>query len=93
MAGRRAALYCASRGRTRPARAHAAAYRAIHEAQPGAKVGFTQHYLLFDPEDEALGGIGATRTVLNPVTLTLIEALIRRCTTYYMCLYCLYYQL
>jgi beta-glucosidase len=32
-------------------RAHAAAYRAIHEAQPGARVGFTQHYLLFDPED------------------------------------------
>ena len=32
------------------ARAHAAAYRAVHEARPGARVGFTQHYLLLDPE-------------------------------------------
>lgn len=33
-------------------RAHAAAYRAVHAKQPAAKVGVTQHYLLFDPAKE-----------------------------------------
>ena len=31
------------------ARAHAAAYRTIHRLQPHARVGWAQHYNLFDP--------------------------------------------
>jgi beta-glucosidase len=33
------------------ARAHAAAYYAVHAVQPAARVGFTQNYLVFEPAD------------------------------------------
>lgn len=36
---------------THLARAHAAAYRVIHQIQPQAQVGFANYFRLFDPED------------------------------------------
>jgi len=35
------------------ARAHARAYEAIHQIQPGANVGWTQNYIVFQPVDDA----------------------------------------
>jgi beta-glucosidase len=47
--GRRGAIVAAFRVLGSLARGHAAAYRAIHALQPGARVGWAQHYYTFDP--------------------------------------------
>jgi beta-glucosidase len=47
--GHRGDLRGAVRSQAALARAHAAAYRAIHRLQPGARVGWAQHYVIFDP--------------------------------------------
>lgn len=47
--GRRGDLRAAVRVQATLARAHAAAYRAIHRVQPEARVGWAQHYNIFDP--------------------------------------------
>jgi beta-glucosidase len=47
--GRVGNLPSAVRAQATMARAHAAAYREIHRQQPRARVGWAQHYNLFDP--------------------------------------------
>ena len=47
--GRKGDAIAAVRVQAAMARAHAAAYHAIHRVQPGARVGWAQHYNLFDP--------------------------------------------
>lgn len=42
------------------ARAHARAYRAIHEIQPQAQVGWAQHYIVFQPVNGQLDGVVAS---------------------------------
>jgi beta-glucosidase len=51
--GRRGEIFNALRVNRVQARAHVLAYRAIHELVPDAKVGWAQHYVVFEPE----GGI------------------------------------
>jgi beta-glucosidase len=51
--GRRGEIFNALRVNRVQARAHVLAYRAIHEQVPDAKVGWAQHYVVFEPE----GGI------------------------------------
>lgn len=47
--GRSGDIAGAIRAQAALARAHAAAYRVIHQAQPGARVGWAHHYNIFDP--------------------------------------------
>jgi beta-glucosidase len=47
--GRRGDVRATVRVQATMARAHAAAYRAIHRVQPGARVGWAHHYNIFDP--------------------------------------------
>lgn len=47
--GRRGDVRATVRAQATMARAHAAAYHAIHRIQPGARVGWAQHYNIFDP--------------------------------------------
>jgi beta-glucosidase len=47
--GRRGDLLGVIRVQAAMARAHAAAYQAIHRLQPQARVGWAQHFLIFDP--------------------------------------------
>jgi beta-glucosidase len=47
--GRRGDVRATVRAQATMARAHAAAYHAIHRVQPGARVGWAQHYYIFDP--------------------------------------------
>jgi beta-glucosidase len=47
--GRVGDLRVATRALANMARAHAAAYREIHRLQPSARVGWAQHYNIFDP--------------------------------------------
>lgn len=47
--GRRGDTIGAIRVQAQMARAHAAAYRAIHRIQPQARVGWAQHYIVLDP--------------------------------------------
>lgn len=51
--GRRGQIFNALRVNRIQAQAHVLAYRAIHELVPDAKVGWAQHYVVFEPE----GGI------------------------------------
>jgi beta-glucosidase len=75
------------------ARAHAAAYRAIHQLQPEARVGWAHHFLVFDParpeyfldrlvarlQDAALHGLfpSAVRTGIAPFPLGWIAGNLR----------------
>ena len=47
--GRKGAIRAAIRAQANLARAHAAAYAAIHRLQPEARVGWAQNYIIFDP--------------------------------------------
>lgn len=47
--GRRGDVVAAVRVQAAMARAHAAAYRVIHAAQPNARVGWAHHYYTFEP--------------------------------------------
>lgn len=47
--GRRGDVRATVRAQAAMAHAHAAAYRAIHRLQPAARVGWAQHYNIFDP--------------------------------------------
>ncbi len=47
--GRKGKLISSLRALANMARAHALAYDAIHELQPGANVGWTQNYIVFQP--------------------------------------------
>ena len=49
--GRTGDIRAAARVQANMARAHAAAYRAIHRLRPDARVGWSQHYNLLDPAD------------------------------------------
>jgi beta-glucosidase len=47
--GRRGDVRATIRAQAAMAQAHAAAYRAIHRAQPAARVGWAHHFNIFDP--------------------------------------------
>ena len=61
--GKRGSIRAMTRVQANLARAHAAAYAAIHEIQPSARVGWAQNYNIFDPAnprarlDRLLAGI------------------------------------
>jgi beta-glucosidase len=57
------------------ARAHGMAYRAIHEAQMGAQVGWAQHYVVFEPVSNFLDGwIAAIQSrIFNDAFFQLME--------------------
>lgn len=53
--GRRGDVRAVVRVQANLARGHAAAYAAIHRVQPGARVGWAQHYNIFDPANSRSG--------------------------------------
>jgi beta-glucosidase len=73
--GRRGKIGSALRVMAAQARAHARAYRAIHELQPEAQVGWAQHYIVFHPVRSGLDRFvaGVQSQIFNEGFLQLME--------------------